>query len=87
MSKQDRNKLLDELAVKAGFLTWDQADARSQISMALDMIADEGTGIDSGVGEDGMDFWVQIGGKEFYINARHSNAQIAQDRQKGGRER
>lgn len=85
MSKAERNKLLDQMAVEAGFLTWDQADARAQISMALDMIADEGTSVDSGVGADGMDFHVMIGGKEFYINARHSNYQLTLDRQKPGR--
>ena len=72
----ERYRITQELAAK--LLGGEQAAAREKIREALLSIADKDTDIESGFSSDGMDFWLTIGGKEFYVNARHSHHEARQ---------
>lgn len=67
----ERYRITEELAAR--LLGGEQAAAREKIREALLSIADKGTKIESGFSQEGMDFWLTIGGREFYVNARHSH--------------
>lgn len=79
MSNDAENRVNEVEHIMAG-LGWD----RGAMSLAheirkflLTSVADQGTGIDSGGSDDNADLWVKVGGVEYYIHIRHSNAQIA----------
>lgn len=46
---------------------------------ALDSIKDPGTELDSGSGLGSADFWVTMGGREYYVEIKPSNLQKAKD--------
>ena len=45
---------------------------REELRGLLESIKDEGTSIDSGGGMGGVDLWVKVGGKEFYLHMSES---------------
>lgn len=50
-----------------------------EIMDMLRPLLDEGTSIDTGLGSDGGDMWLKIGGIEWLLTVRKSNNQLAKE--------
>jgi len=60
--------------------TRDAASVAHEIMTFLEGVKDQGTEIDTGSGMDESDLWVKIGGIEWFITIKKSNAQKAKER-------
>jgi hypothetical protein len=69
MSERAEN-LMHEIAQQLG-VPADDSEAFRTISMALRQIADDH--VDSGLGLGSADYWLRIGGVEYYLNARRKS--------------
>jgi hypothetical protein len=60
---------------------WDTGPAifALEIKRLLESIKDEGSEIDSGMGDGCGDLWVKCGGVEYFISFRKSNNQMAKE--------
>jgi hypothetical protein len=72
MTQERENKIHDLAAQHLG-LQVDDSDAFKTISAALRQVADDT--VDSGLGFGGADFWLKIGGVEYFLHAERSKAQ------------
>jgi hypothetical protein len=59
--------------------TKNAASLASEIMAFLETVKDQGTEIDTGSGMDESDLWVKVGGVEWFINVKKSNAQKAKE--------
>jgi len=81
MSKESEKRVTMVENLAAG-LGWDRGAlslAHEIRAMLLPTVADANTHIDSGGGDGNADLWVTVQGVEYYINIRHSNAQLFKD--------
>jgi hypothetical protein len=79
VTKEAENSVLG-LAAQAGFDTGNIHIAHA-LGALLAQMKDKGTSIDSGGSQDSADLWVTVGGVEYYINIRKSNAQLEEEAQ------
>jgi hypothetical protein len=77
-SNSDNSSRLTNLFIEAGFDT-DNLSTVNLIRAALRQVVDKGTSMDTGGGADSADMWLTIGGTEYYLNLRKSNAQLQRE--------